>query len=191
MTRRMGSSFFVAACAAVLLTGCMPKMTIEEFKQMMPERPAQLDLLNDFVGKWEFTGEARFSGLDEVLKTSGSSEMKWEGGGWYLVERGTYHMGDFGDLEGMATWTYDAGAKKFRNTWVDSMGALTVGTGRYNEKTRTWHMKSTNYTPFGKTTAKGTARFVDDNTMEWDFSEYAMGGLIKVMHWTGTGKKVQ
>jgi len=191
MTRRVCAHVFLTACAGIFLTGCMPKMTIEELKQMIPPRPAELDLLNDFVGKWESSGEVRFAGLDEVLKTSSSSEIKWEGDGWYLVEHGNFHMDEFGDMEGLATWVYDSGAKVFRNTWVDSMGGFSVGTAKYDEKTRTWHMKSTNYSSMGKSKGSGTARFVDDDTMEWDYSEHAMGGLIKVMEMTGTGNRVK
>jgi hypothetical protein len=169
----------------------MPKMTIEELKQMMPERPAELDLLNDFVGKWESTGKVSFAGLDEELETSSKSEITWGGDGWYLIEHGQFHMEEFGDMEGLATWTYDVGAKMFRNTWVDSTGGLSVGTAKYNKKTRTWHMKSINYSPFGKSKGKGKAQFIDDNTMEWDYSEYALGGLVKVMSMTGTATKIR
>jgi len=191
MTRRVCANVFLTACASIVLTGCMPKMTIEELRQTTPQRPAELDLLNDFVGKWESTGELRFAGLDEVLKSSGTSETKWEGDGWYLVERSTFTMDELGEMQGMATWVYDSGAKVFRNTWVDSMGGLSVGTAEYDEETRTWYMKSTNYTPMGKSKARGKARFVDDDTMEWKYSEHALGGLVKVMEMTGTAKKVE
>jgi hypothetical protein len=186
-----GSTLFLAACAGILLTGCMPKMTIEEMKQMMPQRPAELDLLDAFVGNWEGTGEMHFAGMDETLTSSSKSEIRWEGDRWYLVEHADIHMDEFGDMSGMATWTYDAKSKVYRNVWVDNMGGFSVGTGKYDAKTRTWHIKSTNYSAFGKSTAKGTARFIDDNTMEWDYAEYAMGGLVKTMSMTGTAKKVR
>ena len=189
MTKRILSCALLSACMSILLTGCMPKMTIEDLKQMRPQRPAQLDEMNVFVGQWESTGEVTMAGLDQVLKTSATSELQWEGDGWYLVERGTFHMEELGDMKGIATYTYDAKAKKFRSTWVDTYGTLGVGTMRYDEKTDTWHMKSTNYTPFGKTVMKGTSKMIDDDTMEWTMTEYAMGGLIKTMEMTGTSKR--
>ena len=189
MNRRICGNAFLAACACILLTGCMPKMTIDELKQMMPERPAQLDLLNDFVGKWEGTGEMTFAGLDEVLTSSSTSEIKWEGDDWYLVERADMHMDEFGDMTGMATWTYDINAKLFRNTWVDSMGSLGTGEGWYDEKNDSWRMRAISHGPMGKSTMKGTVKFIDDNTMEWWWAEYAMGGLVKVMELNGTGRR--
>ena len=189
MTKRILSCALLVTCGSILLTGCMPKMTIDDLKQMRPQRPAELEQLNDFVGKWESTGEATMAGLDEVLKSSGTSEAKWAGDGWYLIEQGTFHMDELGDMQGMAIYTYDAKAKKYRTTWVDSYGTLGVGTGRYDEKTKTWHMKSTNHTPFGKTKMTSEARWVDDDTMDWTMTEYMMGGLIKTMEMKGTAKR--
>ena len=50
-------------------------------------------------------------------------------------------------------------------------------------------MRATSYGPFGKTTAKGTVTFTDPDSMEWNWTEYAMGGLMKTMHFTGTSKR--
>ena len=179
----------LASLAAIVLTGCMPKMTIEDMKAMMPQRPAELDKLNAFAGKWEFTGEAKMAGLDEVLKTSGTNEANWEGDDWYLVSRGTFTMGELGEMQGLETWTYDAHSKKFRSTWTDSMGSVGTGTAKYNEKTNTWHIKATSHGPFGKSTIRGQVKFIDDNTMEWSWNEYAMGGLINTMEMSGTSRR--
>jgi len=102
--------------------GCMPHMTVDEMKAQMPKRPAELDRLNAFVGKWKGEGEARFAMLDEPLKVTGTSEAKWEGDKWYLVGRGVMRMADFPETQGMETWCYDLHAKKYRSTFVDSMG---------------------------------------------------------------------
>lgn len=179
----------LTSLAAVVLTGCMPKMTLEDMKAMIPQRPVELDKLNAFAGKWESTGESKMAGLDEVLKASGTNEARWEGDNWYLVSRGTFNMGDFGEMQGLETWTYDTHSKKYRSTWTDSMGSVGTGTSTYNEKTNTWHMKGTSHGPFGKTTGKGQVKFIDENTMEWTWKEYAMGGLIKTMEMTGTSRR--
>jgi hypothetical protein len=189
MIMRKALSATAVAVVCIGLTGCMPKMTIEQMKADMPVKPAELKMLDAFVGKWQGTGEADFSGLDQMLKTTGESEVTWEGDGWYLVERGTYHMEELGDTQGIGIWTYDTKAKKFRTVWVDTMGGAGHGTARHDKETGTWHMKMTNHTPWGKTTAKGTVKFTDPNTMEWTYKEYAMAGLMKTMEMTGTSKR--
>lgn len=179
----------VALFACVVLTGCMHEMTIEQMKADMPQKPAELQKLDAFAGRWQSTGEASFAGLDQVLKSSGESEITWEGDGWYMVERGKYNMAELGEMQGLGIWTYDTKAKKFRTAWVDTTGGLGHGTSWHDEKTGKWHMKSTNHTPWGKTKAKGTVTFVDPNTMEWSYAEYAMGGLMKTMEMKGTSKR--
>jgi len=177
------------ACAGLALAGCMPKMTIEEMKAQMPQRPAELDRLDAFAGKWEYTGEATMAMLDEPLKTSGTGESHWEGDNWYLVGRSTFAMEPFGEHQGLETWTYDTHSKKYRSTWVDSMGMTGTGEGTYHADTDTWHMKATSYGPWGKSTMKGWLKFTDPDTMEWEWSEHQ--GLMKVMEMKGTGKRVE
>lgn len=176
-----------AACMA--MPGCMPKMTIAEMKAMMPQRPPELDKLNDFVGTWEFTGESRMPMLDEPIAVSGTGETKWDKTGWFVVSDGVFRMEGFDEARGHETWTYDAHSKKYRSTWVDSMGSTGTGTATYRDDTNTWTMKASAHGPFGKTTMKGCMKLVDKNTMEWSWSEYAMCGLMKTMEMTGTSRR--
>ena len=189
MNRPKASITTLSLGAVVLLAGCMPKMTIEEFKATKPQRPAELDQLNAFAGNWEWEGQAKFAVLDQVLKITGTSEAEWEGDGWYLVIRNLMDMEELGDMKAVEAWTYDAKTKRFRSTWVDSMGSVATGEAWHDQKTDTWHMRSTSYTPFGKTSMKGTARFIDPDHTEWRWSEYTMGGLVKTMEMWGTGKR--
>ena len=175
--------------AAVVLSGCMPKMTLEQMKAEMPKRPAELDRLDPFVGKWQMEGEGRFEMLDEPIKMTGTFEYKWEGDKWYLVSRGVMKMDDFPETEGLEAWMYDMHAKKYRSTYVDSMGMLGVSEGRYDEKTNTWKMDATSYSAWGKSHAKGTLRFIDKDTMDWKMTECM--GLMKIMEMTGTAKRVK
>jgi hypothetical protein len=177
------------ALTPVFLTGCMPKMTIEDMKAMRPERPAALSKLDRFVGTWQGTGEARFAGIDEPMTTSGRSEIQWGLDGWMLVEHGTYSMGELGDMNFHSFMTYDIKGRKYRSAWADSMGGYGTGTMRYNEKTDTWHMKAKINSPFGNSTGKGTVRFVDDRTQEWTWNERAFFGLFKVCEMHGTSIK--
>ncbi len=189
MNRRLFCNLALALCAPVLFAGCMPKMTIEEMKAMMPKRPVELDRLNAFVGSWEATGEMTMTGLDQPLKSTGTTESKWEGDGWYIVGRSAMNMSEFGDMQGVETWTYDTHSKKYRSTWTDSMGSVGTGTATFNPNTNTWKMKATSHGPFGKSSAKGSVKILDENTMEWNWTEYAMGGLFKVMEINGTSKR--
>ncbi len=189
MTHRNTLKALVGLFGCVLLTGCMPKMTIKEMKAMMPKRPVELDHLEMFMGDWTFEGEVTMSGLDEVLETSGTNSARWEGNKWYMVSDGIFKMGDFDEMKGMETWTYDTASKCFRNTWVDSMGSLGVGKGWYNADEKRWKMKSTSHSPFGTTSMKATVTFPDDDTMEWSMTETAMWGLITTMEMKGTSKR--
>ena len=55
MNRKALFCAIVLSVVGTMNLGCMPKMTIAEMKAQMPKRPAELDRLNRFVGKW--TGE--------------------------------------------------------------------------------------------------------------------------------------
>jgi len=186
---RLISRAVLVGGAAVVLAGCMPKMTIEEMKSMLPERPVELDKLNAFAGKWVFEGEAEMAGLDEPLKSSGHNEAHWDGDNWFLVSRGTFKMGDLGEMEGVETWTYDTHDKVYRSTWVDTFGSVGTGTSKYDDKTDTWKFRATSHGPFGKSKMKGKVQFVNADTMEWSMSEYSMCGLMKTMEMNGTSRR--
>ena len=190
MMRRNLSYVLVAAVAGLMVTGCMPEMTIEQMKEMRPERPPELDRLNMFAGKWTSTGEAEMAGLDEVHTWTGSSESTWGCDGWCLVEHSTGEMGELGNMAGMGVWTWDAKSKKYRSTWADNWGSTGQGVGKYDEETRTWTIKAKSRGAMGKSIGKGTVTFVDDDTMEWSWTERAgLFGMFKVMEAKGTGER--
>ena len=170
-------------------TGCMPSMTIEEMKAMMPTRPVELDQLNAFIGTWDHSGTATMAGVDAALDSSGTSEVRWEGDGWYMVEQGKMTLAGFDPMGMQGVWAYDAKAKVFRTNWVDTMGSFGVGTVRYDSKKDMWHMKAKSHMAFGTSTGKGTVKFVDKDTQEWVWAEYAMGGLFKTMEMQSTSKR--
>lgn len=149
----------------------------------------ELDRLDAFAGRWESTGELRMANADEVIRTTGTNEARWEGDGWYLVSRGTFGMGDMDKMQAMETWTYDSHDKVYRSTWVDNMGSTGMGTSRYDEKTGTWRMRAHGHGPFGGTCYTGTVTFPEPNTMEWTWKEYALWGLIKTMEMNGTSHR--
>jgi hypothetical protein len=60
---------------------------------------------------------------------------------------------------------------------------------KHDKKANTWTMKGRSYSPFGNTRGKGKITVVDDNTMEFVWKEYALGGLIKTFEMCGTSKR--
>lgn len=189
MTKRNCLSATILAVSIGLLAGCMPKYTIEELKKMMPERPVELDKLEMFIGDWEFTSEMKMAVLDEVLKGKGTSTTEWTLDKRYIVEHAEYDMGELGKMKGAGLWTYDPKAKKYRTWWFDSHGETGHGTATYCEETKTWKFKARGRSPWGKTIGKGTATFVDDNTVEWTWTQWDGSGLFKTMEMTGTNKR--
>ena len=172
-----------------LFAGCMPKMTIEDVKSMRPQRPAELGKLNAFVGQWEWEGNATFAGLDRTLCFTGKNEATLGCDGWCLVSREVGHMEELGETHGLATWAYDERCGRFRTTWADSMGSIGTGTAWYDETTDTWQFRTKSSSPFGKASGTGRVKFTDPNTMDWHWTEYATGGLIKTVDLSGISRR--
>lgn len=190
MFRRGATGAVLTLCGTVLLSGCMPKMTIEQMKAEMPRRPAELDELDAFVGTWEFDGEATFAMLEDEqpLKTTGRAVYQWEANRSYLVGHSEIRIADFDPIRGLETWTYDTRTGRFRGTWTDSMGTIALGECSYDEEDGRWEMKATSYGPWGRSTLKGWYKLSDD-TMEWCLVEYTR--LCKTMKMRGTAKRVK
>lgn len=176
---------------ASTLVGCMPRMTLAEMKEMMPKKPAELEHLNAFVGKWEGTGEVKFAMLDEPtpLKMTGRSESKWSGDGWYVVEESHMTMDGFDPMHSLGTWTYDSGAKKYRSTWVDSMGSTGIGEATRDPKTGEWKWSARSNSAWGESKMTGTIRFIDKDTMEWNMAEHM--GFSKTAEFKGTSRRIR
>lgn len=184
--KRFGLAF---ALFMPCLVGCVPKMTVEMIRDHKAERPPELDALQAFHGQWKSTGEARFHGMENPLPTTGTSTALWEADGWYLVERSNFTMGeDVSEGQGIGVWTYDPKIKKYRNWWFDSMGSNGDGTSTYDAETKTWTMHATSHSADGSSTGKGTIKLIDENTMEWTWTEYV--GLTKFMEIKGTSTRM-
>ena len=191
MTKRRRCGAAMLVLSAIVMTGCMPKMTIEDMKAMKPERPAELDRLNFLEGTWEGTGEGQMAGLDQPLKMTARGTGKWECGGYAMVSRGTMTIEELGDMEYLEVWSYDAKAGKYRTFWVDGMGGSAVGTAKYDAKKDTWTSRATMRTPHGNMRGKGTMTMTGETSMDWTWKETAMMGLMKIGEYHGTTKKVE
>jgi len=170
----------------------MPKMSLEKIKQSRPERPAALDKLNMLQGEWENAGEFKMMGVDEILKTKGTSQLTWESDGWYLVEHSEFEMGEMGKMKGIGIWTWDPKHEKYLTWWFSDWGDHLSGMVTYNELTHTWTTKARGTGMMGSTVGRGTIKIVDDDTMSWTWSEWPAWDvlrLFKVLDMKGLNKR--
>ena len=192
MTNRTRFLVVPIILAVPALPGCMPTMTIEEMKAMRPERPVELDELAFLEGRWEHTGEAKMAGLDRTLKSSGSSSNSWDNDRWCLLERVDFEMEELGKMKGLNIWTYDTKRRKYRTSWFDSYGATAQGTATYDESSKTWKLKAKGSSDWGTSIARGTMTIVDDNTIDWTWTEW-MGWdclrLCPIFEFKGTSRR--
>ncbi len=189
MTRRSVACVILTLWASVPLAGCMPKMTIEEMKAEMPQRPAELDRLDIFVGEWESTGEVDFGFLDQTLEATSTMTCEWANDDWYLVCHEDAEMEELGKMKGTWVWGHGGRAKKYRTWGFASIGETSMGTARFDESTQTWKIKGKSRSEFGNSTYHGTMRIMDNDTVEWDFSERAFLGLFKIVDFKGTMRR--
>jgi hypothetical protein len=174
--------------AGTLLVGCQqPKMTWEQMWEQ-PDRPAELDVLNQFVGTWQQTAHMECKFIEGPYDGTGVGTAKWDADGWALVWHFDYNAPDGSVMRGVETWVWDAKAKKYRTYALDNYGYMMQGTAKYDADTRTFKSswKGRNLLEGKTTKGSGTMRFIDDNTVEWDFSMWDGWHLVKIMEMSGT-----
>ncbi len=142
--------------------------------------------LKYFVGEWESKGEVDIAGLHHTLSGSGTLTYAWDCDRWCLIERDAFDMDELGKMGGVGLWSYDTKRKKYRLSWVDSMGGTARGTAKYDDSSSTWNIKAKSRSPFGTITGRGTLTAVDNDTVEWTWKERAFLGLIKVSESKGS-----
>lgn len=173
MSRKLNIQLGLVALTSAFLFGCQThKMNMDEM--MKPaERPAELDHLNMFIGTWEGTAEITMAGSDELMASKGKSTYEWSLDKWLLIERSEYEWGEGQTMHGMGYWWWDPDEKHFKMSWFDNDGGVGHGTARYDEKSKTWTMKAKSQNPYKpmKTIGEGTAKMLDDRTMEWSWEE--------------------
>lgn len=181
---------FIAAFAFLSggLAGCQ-KPNLQEMMKA-PPRPAELDRLNDLVGRWEGAWEMKMSGEDKPLTGAGLDTFAWDADKWVLTEHTEGTMGE-NTMAGTGLWLWDTQAKQYRYGSADNYGMIMTGTARYDEKTKTWHMKGGSHdTLHGHNgVGEGTLKMPDANTMEWTWTEWDGLHLIKFMEMKGTSHR--
>lgn len=188
ITRRVVGSVVMFAFIMVA-GGCMPKLTMEDLKQMKPQRPVELDKLSDFLGTWESTATMTLTGLDEPLTGKGKETFSWACDGWCLLGQGQYEMGEMGTMHFVGVWTYDAKAKKYRIFMANSNGETETGSARFDAGDNEWEMKSKSRGPWGSMIGEGEMKIVKDGQMEWEFTARDAMWRMKVMEGSGTSMR--
>lgn len=184
------------AVAALGLAGCAEKkLTIEDLKKMPPpQRPAELSKLDFLVGNWNYSGDIKMAGLDQLLHGTGKGTIAWDCGNRILVEHMTWEipeLGEAGKMNGLALYTYDPHERDFVNVWASDAGDMVHGEMDYHEKTGTWHLKGWGRSPMTgeKVRVTGTMKQIDANTFEWTHEEHDALGLKRHLEMKGTSKK--
>ncbi len=166
--------FLLVGSIAVAVGDDLTGGPAEKDEMKPPPRPAELDMLDMFVGSWTGEGEMKMPGETEVMKSTSSTEMKWALDKRYLVENMTMKMGEGMEMSFIGIWTWDAKIGKYRNWWFDSFGTWGTGTSTYDKATKTWSMEAKGTDPMsGKPTwGAGSFKFTDSSTTEGTWKEW-------------------
>ena len=172
-----------------LLVGCQQPMNMEQM-MTQPPRPTELDRLNIFVGQWEGTMEMTMPGTDKPTMGKGVNTVSWDADKWVLVERFEGTMGEKNTrYASVGIWTWDPKINKFRTYWFDNYGASGTGMCTYDEANKTWRMSSKGKSSAGSTCGEGTTKIINNNTMEWNYTEWDGLKLAKCMEMKATSKR--
>lgn len=190
MNVRYRFTILLSLTCFTLCTACLlPKFDLETVKQLIKDRPQELDALNMLVGEWVTSGEVKMIGMDETIQTHGTGSAAWECDGRILVDRSEYDMGPMGLMSGVSIWTWDSAKKKYRMWWYDSFGEIAYGTARYDKSTQTWHFKNRGHSSLCNVTSIGTIRMIDENTLEWTYDQWDSWGILKFSTMKGTSRR--
>ncbi|HUU99207.1 MAG TPA: hypothetical protein VM487_26030 [Phycisphaerae bacterium] len=179
----------LAAVLAAMLIGCQQQQV--DMAEMMKPRPAELDQLEMLVGTWEGTAETKVAGSDEVMTGEGVETYSWDADKWLLVNHFEYKTGDEGEMRGLAIWTWNAKAEKYRIWSFDNGGYCESRSATYDQETKTWHFKgkSRNTVSGEKFVGKGSSQMVDSDTQEWNYTVWDGWKLRKLMEFKGTSHR--
>lgn len=192
MSNRRSFIITLLCCVA----GCaQPKLTLEDLKKMpKPERPKELAMLEPMVGSWTGTGEMIIPGLDQKLAGTGANTVAWDCDGRVLIEHFDWQMPDLGangSMKGIVMYTFDPREKEFHMHMASSMGDMSRAEMTYDEKTKTWNIEEKGRDPMTgqPTKSRGTMKMPDNNTLEWQMTQYDAMGMTKKMEMKGTSKR--
>lgn len=178
----------VLGALVIGLCGCEQPSLSEMMTR--PERPAALDKLDVFVGKWN--GEMTFMTPDgsEKMSSTGMTENRWMADGRIMMEEGEYRLENGEKMNSIAIYLYEPKTDKFRYWWFTDWNMVSEG-HMHKDASGKWVMKakSMDLGSGDKWMSKGSAEMVGSNVMKWEGAEYF--GLIpmKMMEMTGESRR--
>ena len=107
-----------------------------------------------------------------------------------LVEHASLDMGPMGPMSGMSIWTFDEGSEKYKMWWFDSFGETSEVIATWNDRRKTWRLKSTGQKYGHSTSGFGTIRLIEDGVLEWTWVEQDALGVITFARMQGTSRRV-
>lgn len=186
MMKRCGQ--MMCLCLAAAGVGCNQPQKMDMSAMKPPPRPAELDMLEPWVGQWASSGEMTMGG--KTMRMTGTGTIAWDCDRRVLVERAEEDMGDMGKSSALILYSWNAKDKKFNTYYANSMGMASAGDMTYDERTKTFHMTGKGPNPMtGEMTRfDGYVSMPDNSTMDWRGKESGMWGNT-LGEFKGTAKR--
>ncbi|MEX2214873.1 MAG: protein kinase [Phycisphaeraceae bacterium] len=100
-----------------------------------PIGPAELKILDSFVGRWSVQARDKLAGDTEWQDVPGSATMSWVLGGRYLLDE---VRNAEGELTLLGLWTWDADGRAFRTWYFTPTGDALESTARWDKETQSF-----------------------------------------------------
>jgi len=153
--------------------------------QMQPPKPApELKQVDWMAGKWKLDGDAKPGPMGPGGKMTGTEDIRWMEGNFFLVSHSHFSGAGMGDGSGVSIIGYDSDAKQFTYNEFNSWGEATKSMGTVDGKTWTWLGED----------KMGKGKFImnitspDSYTFQYDMSK---DGTNWTTMMTGTATKVK
>lgn len=188
----MRTVYALAAATAGLLLTAVGGPAQPPQVEVTVVRPAELDLLQPFVGRWQQTGTIRIPGREETVEFRAGTAAGWECDRWFLLERGTFQIGSTQFGQGLAVWTWDPQSRMFRTWQFESPGKVSVGTARYVPEQRRWTLRTSGWSLVTgqSTVGEGTIEMRNDDETHWTWVEWGDAQKQrKLFEMTGTSRR--
>jgi hypothetical protein len=157
--------------AVVFAAGCSAP-TIDFADIQRPDRPAELDHFNVFVGSWVWEAEL-MNAEGEARNWSGTAE--W---GWILDDRCLHGLLSAKSTEAQydsaGVWTFHPKKKRYEWTMYNNWGYPQHGKAKYDTDTKTWMMTYSSTGLDGrKSYGRHKLQIVSDDEVKWCNEEWA------------------
>ena len=138
---RLKTILFVSALALTLFSAGVSAQA----PPAAPKPGPEVKKLGAFVGKWTSSGEMPkdVMGPGTGGKFTGTETCDWVSGGFAVLCRETGEGGGMGKTSGVGLLAYDADAKTYVYSGVDSSGMVSNSHGTISGDTWNWTMKGT------------------------------------------------